>query len=110
MLHTFQQWRELMFRQFAAIVAFIFLVGCGSRPSDQSGTVQAAGSLDRPAAPATLATLAPTLQAGTQIHVRLGESISSARNNAGDKFTATLDSPISVNEKTVVPRGTTFNG
>jgi len=96
-----------MFRQFAVFALFILLVGCASKPSDQSGTVQAAGSLDRPAA---VGTLEPTLKAGTPIRVRLGESINTARNSAGDKFSATLDSPISVNEKTVVPRGTTFHG
>src|SRR5256712_6480127 len=96
-----------MFRQLAVFAAFILLVGCAGKPSDQSGTVQAAGSLDRPAA---LGTLEPTLKAGTQIHVRLGESITTAHNNTGDKFTATLDSPISVNEKTAVPKGTPFHG
>src|SRR5690348_3969798 len=96
-----------MFKQIAAIGAFIFLVGCASKPSDTSGTVQAAGSLDRPAA---VGTLEPTLKAGTQIRVRLADSINTERNRTGDAFTATLDSPISVNEKTVVPRGTTFYG
>jgi len=96
-----------MFKQFAVFGLFILLVGCAGKPSDQSGTVQAAGSLDRPAA---VGTLEPTLKAGTQIRVRLGDSINTARNSTGDKFTATLDSPISVNEKTVVPKGTTFHG
>ena len=96
-----------MFKQLVAFGAFIVLVGCAGKPSDQSVTVQTAGSLDRPAA---LGTLEPTLKAGTQIQVRLGESINTARNRAGDKFTATLDSPISVNEKTVVPKGTPFHG
>jgi hypothetical protein len=42
--------------------------------------------------------------------VRLVESLSTRRNQPGDKFTATLDQPIVQGDKVVVPRGAAFHG
>jgi hypothetical protein len=51
-----------------------------------------------------------TLPAGTQIHVRLAETLDTKRNASGDRFAATLASPIVVGGKEVVPRGANFSG
>ena len=51
-----------------------------------------------------------TVPAGTRIRVRLVESLSTSRNQAGDKFTATLDEPIVQGDKVVVPKGAPFHG
>jgi len=46
-----------------------------------------------------------TLRAGTLLPVRLGESLSSEHNRAGDTFTATLDAPLVVDEFVIAERG-----
>jgi len=55
--------------------------------------------------PATL-----VIPAGTAINVRLQSSISSGTAQAGQTFDATLDEPIVVDGKTVVPRGAEATG
>src|SRR5207237_6983563 len=41
---------------------------------------------------------------------RVPQSGDTRRNRAGDRFTATLDRPIQVGEKMLVPKGTPFSG
>jgi hypothetical protein len=55
---------------------------------------------------------APTIAipAGTQVRVRLEQTISTKRNQPGDRFEATLINPIQVNGNLLVPRGTQFVG
>jgi hypothetical protein len=57
-----------------------------------------------PAAPSV------TLRAGTLLPVRLGESLSSEHNQAGDTFTATLDAPLLVDEFVIAERGARVEG
>jgi len=98
-----------MLAKFAGITALAILIGCSSK--DQPDTVAAA---DTPSPSAALLPgpkpAAITIPAGTPVRVRLAESLNTERNNAGDKFTATLDSPLMAGQKTVVPRGATFHG
>ncbi len=51
-----------------------------------------------------------TLQEGTLFHVRLAETLDTKRNRTGDRFTATLDSPVSENGREIIPRGANFSG
>ena len=51
-----------------------------------------------------------TLRAGTLLPVRLGESLSSEHNQAGDTFTATLDAPLVVDEFVIAERGARVEG
>jgi hypothetical protein len=44
------------------------------------------------------------------LRVRLGESLDTRRNRAGDRFTATLDAPIVVDSNVVIPKGANFTG
>ena len=65
-------------------------------------------ALDRPAPPARPTTaVAP---AGTRFDVRLSDSLSSARNRAGETFQATLDRDLEVGGAVVAPRGSTVVG
>jgi hypothetical protein len=48
--------------------------------------------------------------AGTQIPVTLDHALSSATNNAGDGFDATVSAPIAVEGTTVVPQGARVRG
>ena len=47
---------------------------------------------------------------GTPLRVRVDEAISTRRNVRGDRFTATLVSPVAVNGQTVLPAGTRLTG
>ena len=51
-----------------------------------------------------------TLQAGMTLPVRLGESLSSEHNQAGDTFTATLDAPLSAGGFVIAERGARVEG
>jgi hypothetical protein len=46
-----------------------------------------------------------TLPQGTVLHVRMIDSISSDRNSAGQMFRGSLDSPVVVHGRTVLPKG-----
>ncbi len=46
-----------------------------------------------------------TLPAGTVITVRMIDEIDSSRHRAGEEFAATVDAPVAVGDRVVVPRG-----
>lgn len=81
------------------------------------------GQVTPVAADSTALTAAPTsaaprtgrrsdlvLEPGTNIRVRLAQTIDTKRNRAGDRFSATLDEPLVVGDRVAVPRGTPFEG
>ena len=51
-----------------------------------------------------------TVPAGTEFSVRLGETLDTKHAHQGDRFTATLDEPITIRDRVVVPKGTVFLG
>lgn len=51
-----------------------------------------------------------TIPAGTLLTVRLSESLSSAKNQAGDSFTASLDQPLVVDGFVIAERGSRLEG
>jgi len=51
-----------------------------------------------------------TIPTGTRLTIRTIDAIDSDRNRVGDKFAATLDQPIYVNDQLVVPRGASVYG
>ena len=73
----------------------------------QSAPVQKAASQ---AAPASEPAPPIAIPAGTRVRVRLEQTIDTKRNRPGDRFEATLISPVQVNGEFLVPRGTTFEG
>jgi hypothetical protein len=50
------------------------------------------------------------LEAGTSISIRMTDSVDSDRNQAGDRFRATLDQPIYVDDHIVVPANSDVEG
>lgn len=102
----------MLTRVFAIGITAV-LIGCGSRTAPD----QAAG-VDTPKSSAALpagfdsatAASARTIPAGAVVQVRMAQSVDTRRNRAGDRFTATLDRPIQVGEKMLVPKGTPFSG
>ncbi|MCI0402018.1 MAG: BON domain-containing protein [Acidobacteria bacterium] len=66
------------------------------------------------AAPVVAAKPAPpppvTIQAGTRVSIRTMDPIDTSKNQLGDTFRATLESPLMVGDKVVVPEGTEVEG
>ena len=51
-----------------------------------------------------------TVEAGSKIHIRLVDAVSSERDTTGKNFAATLDRPLMVNGKVLAPAGSTVVG
>ena len=110
------------------------LVACGKAPSNEQAQSEQPSAAPASAAPGTAApSAAPSsepapavktrgpaatrtteaaavLPAGEHIVIRLGETLSSKRNNTGDSFSGTVATPVSVNGKVVIPQGATATG
>ena len=112
---------------FAAAL-LVLLLACGKSPSDQQAQQPATSTPGAAATPgattpsgsaastatnragAATTASAATVPAGTHIVIRLGETISSKRNNSGDSFSGTVAQPVSVNGQEVIPKGATATG
>jgi hypothetical protein len=90
-------------RYLFLFVPLILVTGCGSSP-------RAISSIDVASAAVTGSSTGTALPVGTLVHVRLDEALDTDRNHAGDGFTATLDKPIIVEHRVIVPAGTRFKG
>jgi hypothetical protein len=51
-----------------------------------------------------------SVPAGTEIHVRLSQSLSTSRETSGDTFEATVADPVMIDGKTVIPRDAPVTG
>ena len=102
-----------------ALLALCLAIGCASKPpasstdnSNASGDNAAGGpggsksekSAAKPA-PQTI-----TIPSGTEITVRLGETLSSKDSSAGQGFAATVAQPVVVDGKTIIERGAAARG
>lgn len=92
-----------------AVLAAAMIVRPGESVSaDEQQKAASQGSLfSRLTAPRRETAVLPE---GTSIPVRLSQGISTEKNNAGDRFSATLDAPLIVNGKTLAPRGAEVSG
>lgn len=63
-----------------------------------------------PAPPAPTPTPKVTIPAGTNLSVRLVDSLDSERNQVGDTFRGTLDAPVVIDDETVLPRNADVKG
>ena len=70
-----------------------------------SGIGQSAAGNRAPAAPQPV-----TIPAGTPLAIRMIDSVESDKNQPGDRFRATLDAPVLVDDKVVIPRGADIEG
>ena len=102
-----------MLTKVMALGAMAILVGCGAKSAGDA-TADADTAKPTAVAPAgfdnSKIAAAQTIPAGTRIHVRLDQTVDTARSGAGEKFSATLAAPITVGEQTLVPKGTAFSG
>lgn len=83
------------------------LAGCGANPQ---ATAKAAGESATVETARAVAPAPVEIPAGTAVRVRVNQAIDTSRNRAGDRFDATLVSPITHEGRVIVPRGTTFRG
>jgi hypothetical protein len=77
-----------------------------SAPAVTSTPTPAVASAPTPPPP----TKPVTIPDGTTLSVRMIDSVDSGHNQPGDTFRATLDSPITVDDKVVVPQGAEITG
>lgn len=101
------------------IVPALLLAGCSktnsSNSSAQTPADAPAVAAQADAPPDTDAKAEPArhelvIPKGTELRVRIDETIDTKRNRAGDQFRASLAEPIVLGGKTVVPKGTPFVG
>lgn len=79
-----------------------------ARPAEQAPDSGTRPSPFRTQAPAPRPRL--TIPAGTELAVRLGETLDTKSVHTGDKFSAILDTPIALRGRTLIPAGTVFEG
>lgn len=81
--------------------------------SDDAPTQPTTPPSNQPAAAEPAGTNAPvyvTIPAGTRISVRTIDSIDSTKNHVGDRFKASLEEPLVVNDSVLVPKGADVYG
>jgi hypothetical protein len=111
--------------KFMALCALCIVLGCsnnsstpasstdnpnaasGGAASDGAGGAKAAGNKTTEPKPVPQAINIPV---GTQISVRLGETLSSKSSTAGQEFSATVGEPVVVDGKTVIEKGAAARG
>lgn len=84
----------------------------GNPPPAQPQTDPPAAPNDATAPPASAppAYNAPVIPAGTDLHVRLDESLGTKTDRTGERFYATLSQPVTMNGVAVLPTGARFVG
>ena len=94
---------------FASLFLFLWAaisIGCSSKPAEESS--------DSSAPPSKSASLfgpkEVTLPAGTVLTVRLASTVGSKTSNTGDRFNATIATPVESDGKVVLPKGAEVQG
>src|SRR6185369_7133480 len=64
----------------------------------------------KPGEKSSAAAAVTTVPAGEHIVIRLGETITSKKNNSGDAFSGTVAQPVTVNGQTLIPEGSGATG
>jgi len=110
---------QTLMRNWMWIVPALLLAGCsktnGPNPTAETPANPPAAAAAQADVPEAAAKTEPArsevvIPKGTQLHVRIDETIDTKRNRAGDQFRASLAEPIVLEGKTVVPKGTLFVG
>jgi hypothetical protein len=97
----------------ASVCAVAILLGIVSMQGDSFAKVSAAALTTVPATAASAAAQSTKniyVPAGTRILIRMIDSIDSTKQKTGDRFTASLETNLVVDNIVVAPRGTTVYG
>lgn len=90
------------------MILVVVLAGC-TKPQAQNSAP--ADSVPAPAAaPASASTPPVVIPQGTPFEARVNETLSTARNHEGDRFTAALERPVDIGGREVLPRGSRIQG
>src|SRR5947209_17600783 len=95
----------MTFFRLLCALPILALIGCASKQSAPPPQAAAAEPANPPSPVPVI-----TVPQGTLLRVRLAETLDTKRNRSGDRFSATLASPVSVNGQTVIPKGARFSG
>src|SRR5947207_5981123 len=105
----------MILSKLLTVITILFLAGCAAKqapPPDKSEVTkpveQQAAALPEKPAPEKVPEI--TLPEGTVLHVRLAETLDTTRNRTGDRFSATLDSPITIEGAMAIPKGSNLSG
>ena len=101
-----------------ALCLLIAAIVRGRKPEEVTGATDASknsaiadSSKDSPPSLMQRLTSKPvTVPEGAVLTIRLNDTVSSKKNNSGDKFTGTVEEPVEVEGKTVIPKGSTVTG
>ena len=100
------------------LATVLALTACGNKSSSSDATATGAAP---GAAPATAEAKKPgllerleakpvTVPEGTVLTVRLNQAVGSKISNSGDPFSATVEEPVQVGDKVVIPKGSEADG
>lgn len=100
---------------FAVAAAGIFMVtSCSDQPANKvAANTPKKSEAAKPAAVSTKATQPPqvvTVPKGTTIIATVGQTIGGSKTKPGDAFAARLSTPVTIDGKTVIPKGTPITG
>ena len=79
------------------------LGACKTSQTEANNSTSAAPVAPAPAPPIVI-------PQGTLVEARVNETLSTASNRAGDRFTASLELPLDIGGREVIPRGTRIRG
>jgi len=87
----------------------VALTGCQSDSPADTKAVQAAGK-ESSGLKRFLSKSTVDIPSGTELRLRIDQTIGTEASRPGDNFSATLESPVVAGAKTVLPKGTRFTG
>ena len=97
----------------AAAAGFLTVAGCSNQATNEAAatpekaeTPKAASVPSKAPQPTTMV----TVPKGTAISATVGQTLASNKNHVGDTFAARLSTPVQVEGKTVIPKGTKVVG
>jgi outer membrane murein-binding lipoprotein Lpp len=105
-----------------AAAALLTVAGCSNTATDEASNTAAKTDTAKPAATAKpVAAAKPAVKApqptamvtvpkGTAISTTVGQTLATDKSKVGDTFAATLNTPIQVEGKTVIPKGAHVTG
>src|SRR5262249_48458489 len=96
---------------FLSISVFVVNFGCsGPSVTSSANTSTESRGLNPPSGEAKSDKAEATLAAGTVIRASLNHSLSTEKNTAGDAFTMKVVDSVKVDDRTIVPIGSTIKG
>jgi hypothetical protein len=97
----------------AAAAGFLTVAGCSNQATNEAAATPEKAETPKAASVPSKAPQPPTMVTvpkGTAISATVGQTLASNKNHVGDTFAARLSTPVQVEGKTVIPKGTKVVG